>query len=117
MEVTPQADGLYQYLVVPFGLSVILTIIFSLKARRAEEVFKKVNWKLANLFAFIGFLGLALIFFRWQKIPYLGSRLLLLILVGISLIWVLNIIRYKLFVLPKEMEKFEKKKIFEKYLP
>jgi len=117
LEVTPEAKGLYQYLAIPFGILLILALIFSLRAKRGEEIFQKLNLKIANLLFFTGLAGLALIFFRFEQIPYLGSRLFLLVLLAVFLAWLGLIIWYKFLILPKEIERDEKQKIFEKYLP
>ena len=65
----------------------------------------------------IGFFGLALIFFRFEAIPYLGSRLMLLILFLVFLIWGILIIYYWLRIMPREIKKKKEKENFEKYLP
>lgn len=116
-EVSPSAEGLYRFLAILFGLMILLAFILIIKAKKQEEIFKKLYSKIINLLLFSGFFGLVLLFFRFEGIPYLGSRLLMLILFVVAFVWFLLICYYKFRILPREIENFKKQKIFEKYLP
>lgn len=116
-EKTPAAKGLYLYLAIVFGLLLVLALILIIQLKKKEKIYKKLHTKIINLLLFTGFLGLVLIFFRWQQIPYLGSRFFMLVLAGVVIIWLGVIYWYRFLILPKEIEKYEKQKIFEKYLP
>ena len=116
-ESAPSAEGLYKYLAILFGLFIIFAFALIIKSKKQNEVLKKLYSKAINLLLLGGFFGLILVFFRWQGIPYLSSRLLLLVLFLIFLLWLLRIMWYKFKILPKEIEQYNKRKIFEKYLP
>lgn len=116
-EPSPPPTGLYQYLAVIFGLFLIAGVIIAAQTRRKEEIYKKLFVRIVSLFLFTGTSGLILVFFRYEGIPYLGSRLLLLVLLAVFIIWALLVVRYKFLILPKEIRQYQKKKIFEKYLP
>lgn len=116
-EITPPADGLYLYLGIMFVLALAWGMIIAVRAKKKEKIFRKLQFKVANLLIFFGVFGLLLTFFRFEGIAYLGSRLAMLFMLVISLGWGFGIGWYKFFSLPREREKYEKQKIFEKYLP
>lgn len=116
-ETTPDAEGLYKYLSIVFALFVIIAFILIIRAKNKEKIFKNLDAKFINLLLFTGLIGIVLVFFRWQGIPYLGSRVMLLVLAFISLLWIGIIGWYKFRVLPKKIEENIKRKNFEKYLP
>ena len=116
LEANPSSDGLYPYLAIVFGLFLLVSFILVLKAKKSL-LYKKLNLKSANLFFWIGLLGLGLLFCRWQGIPYLGSRIVIVSLAGVFIIWGLIILRYKIFIVPREVKEYYKQKMFEKYLP
>ena len=116
-ETSPSATGLYQYLAIVFAVLILAAFVLIIKARKKEEIFKPLYAKIINLLFFTAFSGLILIFFRWQGIPYLGSRLLLVVLLAVVFVWSMIIVWYKFKILPRKIEKYQKQKIFEKYLP
>lgn len=114
-QITPDPDGLYKYLGVIFGLMFALAVILIFK--KPKEIYRKLNSKLIILLIVVSFMGLAFIFFRYQAIPYLGSRLMLIVLFLVFLIWGISIIYYRLRIMPWEIKKRKEKENFEKYLP
>lgn len=116
-EAKPDPEGLYQYLGFIFGILIILALILIIKTKKKEEIWKSLDHKIINLLVFVGFAGFFLIFFRFEGISYLGSRLFLAILLLVAIIWVIAIVWYRFKILPKKIEEYQKKKIFEKYLP
>lgn len=115
LQTSPDPTGLYKYLLIIFGLMFVAAFILIFK--KPKEVYRKLYSKLIGLLLIVGLSGLALVFFRWQAIPYLNSRLLFVILVFIFLLWLSSIIYYYLLILPKEIKQKQKKENFEKYLP
>lgn len=116
-EVTPNQEGLYKYLIFVFGALILAGLILIFKTKKQDKIWKKYFAKIINLYLVTGFIGLVLIFFRFEGIPYLGSRLFLLLLGLIAIIWLINIIWYRYKILPKKILDNEKEKIFNKYLP
>ncbi len=114
-QINPYTDGFYKYLGIIFGLMLVAAVILIFKKPR--EIYRKLNSKLITLLLIIGFFGLALIFFRFEAIPYLGSRLMLLILFLAFLVWGISIIYYWLMIMPREIKKKKEREDFEKYLP
>lgn len=112
---SPAAGGLYQYLAIVFGLMIILSVVLFLK--KPAEIYRKLYGKVISLFLIVGLIGIALIFFRFEAMPYLGSRLMFLVLIFVFLIWFGLIVYYRLIILPQEIRQKKEKENFEKYLP
>ena len=70
-----------------------------------------------NLLLTCGVIGLILVLFRYQQIPYFGNRLMYLLLFIVFIIWGGWILFYKMVVMPKEINKEKEKENFQKYLP
>lgn len=69
-------------------------------------------------FLFItGFVGLNLVFFRWQGLAYAGSRIWLLIWFIATLIWFIFLLVYRLKRYPRLARLYEATRQFERYLP
>lgn len=115
-ESTPSSEGLYRYLLLLFGLEIIGAIIIAI-FNRQKGIYRKLKNKFFSLFLTTGIIGISFIFFRQQQIPYIGSRLPLILLFLTFLIWFGFIIRYWIVILPKEISKKKEKEKFEKYLP
>ena len=116
-EITPPSEGLYRYLAILFGLFIAIAIFLAFYAKRQKPIFKDFAERLFNLFLSTGIIGEFLIFSRWQGIPYLGSRLILLLLAAVFVGWGGWLLWYYLIIQPKKIEELKEKEIFEKYLP
>lgn len=64
-----------------------------------------------------GILGLLLMIFRETRAIYLSSRLWLLLWIVIIFIWLIYIIYYAKFILPKEKKNIDQDEELLKYLP
>jgi len=115
-ETTPSPEGLYRYLAILFGLMIIGAIVIVILNRR-KSLTRKVKSGFFSLLLTVGIIGLSLIFFRFEEIPYLGSRLMLILLFFIIICWAAFIIWYWLVILPKEIAMIREKEKFQKYLP
>lgn len=116
-EIAPQPIGLYLYLAIIFGVLVAVAIVL-IFLTKSQEKLQKIFWqKVINWLLVTGLLGLALLFFRYEAMAYLGSRIVFLMFVLVAIIWAITIIWYKAIVLPKKLAIIQKKKNFEKYLP
>ncbi len=116
-ESTPASTGLYKYLTILFGLMIIGAVVIFFFNRKDKDNYKKLKNNFFNLFLTTGIIGSVLIFLRFQEVPYLGSRLMLLILLVAFVIWSFFIGYYGFFILPEEIIKRKEKEHFEKYLP
>lgn len=116
-EVSPAVIGLYLYFSIIFGILIVLAVIFFFLLRRKNRIYHKLQKRVFIFFVTIGIIGLLLIFFRFEKITYLGSRLMFLVLMTTFVLWGGWIAFYIIFDLPKEKQKLFKKQKFIKYLP
>jgi len=117
-EASPDPQGFYLYIAIIYGLILVLAIILGVISRRnPQSVYKKLRSKTIYLMLFVGLVGLMLTFFRWQAIPYIGSRLMVLALWIVAIAWLVEIIWYWLFILPQQKKLQQEKENFEKYLP
>lgn len=103
-----------------FGLSVLLSVLvwfWLVIKERENKLFIALRRRfVAYLFTF-GFVGLILIFFRWQEIPVLAARFWILAWVITGLVWLGLILRYLLKEWPKERTIDQEARLKEKYLP
>jgi uncharacterized membrane protein YdcZ (DUF606 family) len=116
-EVTPESNSSYLYLALLYGLLIILAVVLGLLSKKKIIPIKKLYRGIQNLFLYTGIIGLILIFFRWQGLPYLGSRLMVILLGLFFIVWLLLIILYRFFTLPKIIIEIQERENFEKYLP
>lgn len=119
-EITPTLDNNIWYLAGIFGFFVILALIFWFWYGRKSKSFPllvKMQGRMFNIFFYCGIIGLILVFFRWQQIPYLASRFFILLLILIFLVWLGLILYWRFYKLSQEITKYCQKEQFEKYLP
>ena len=117
-ETYPPTNGLYLYLVIIFAVFIFGAIAtWWINRKNKSLVYRRLLNSLFNLLLTIGILGLFLIFFRWQEIPYLGNRIAFIILFFVTVIWGGYVGWYRLVILPKEIKIKSEKDRFEKYLP
>ncbi len=111
---------IYQKILIGIILIFILLSIlfwFKKKKRGKNKNFILGVWrKFYDFFTINSFLGLLLLFFCFEKIPFFSSRFWF-ILWGIEMItWLFFIFKhYK--TIPSKIEKIEAKESYEKYLP
>lgn len=107
------------YLVIFLALaiaSVICYIVFTKKSKHIQPYEKVKNLTFGWLLGF-SLTGLALVFFIWQAIPYLSTRILLIALFLAILIWLVYLSIYLNFSFKEELENFYHEQEFKKYLP
>jgi hypothetical protein len=105
----------YNWLVFGAILALGLVLWLVTKLWKKNRYFLvRLNDRVLPLTNFLGLTGLVLVFFRYQLIPFLSSRILIYLLVIISLIWFGNILRYFIKIYPIErqtaVELYRKKK-------
>lgn len=114
---TPKSSGLYQYLIIIFGFLGLMALVLWFFFRKSQKLTKEFFKKIITLFVTTAILGVMLIFFRTQEIPYLGSRLMLIVLIIMFVIWGGFILYYRLVTMPKKIKIIKEKEEFEKYIP
>lgn len=117
---TPPADSDYRYLVILFGVLIVIAVsswVYFAKKKKQLSLWGNIQGRVFNLFLYIGIIGLVLIFFRWQEIPYVGSRFFLIILLVAFLLWAAYVMFYRFIIFKELLANNKKKEEFEKYLP
>lgn len=117
-ETFPNETGLYQYLYILFGLMIAGAVAsYLLKRKSNNKLIKHLYAQMFGWLLTIGLIGPLLLFFRYQQIAYLGSRIILLVLMLAFVIWGIYILYIKLIFMPGEIIKQKAKEKYEKYLP
>ena len=93
-------------------------ILYYLQAKKlGDKLLLKAFRKFTNFGFSFGMVGLILVFFKHQRVPYLGMRIWLTLWLLACLGWLIFILKYALLDLPKLKKEKERQKEFEKYLP
>ena len=109
-------QGLRNFFVFIIILAIFTSIFAILKSRYKRGLFSRI-WKklyffnLANLV-----IGIFLLFFVYESIPFLSARFWLLAWWLSMIVWIFFIIK-ELMKIPKIREELEKEKEFKKYIP
>ena len=120
-ESRPEPDSLLLLILASvFCVSLIGSgIVWLALARKAATLppFEPIRARLTNLLFMTGLVGLFLVFFRWQGIAFLGSRIWLLLWLVVILVWFVRLVIYLLKKFPDERRLFVSKRQYERYLP
>ncbi|MFA4996009.1 MAG: hypothetical protein WC536_02615 [Patescibacteria group bacterium] len=111
---TPSESRLYVPLIALFGTLIVFAIITKLV--RNVEV-KKISERFFLSFLTMGVLGFFYLFFRYEELPYLGSRFFLLLILVVLFVWVLIDAIWTLRFMPKYKKEKKIEERYEKYLP
>ncbi len=118
----------FQYLLDPrptynfeftWPVLIIFGIIFLAGIILATPIGKRFVWsnRIGQWLRWLGFLGLVLLFFRYQGIPFLSIRIYYYVLVLAFLAWLSVIIRDLKQVKVKHSEEIKRQETYDKYLP
>ncbi|MFH1867044.1 MAG: hypothetical protein ABIJ81_03105 [Patescibacteria group bacterium] len=102
--------------------AVIALVVFGIICKIFAAVVKLGPWKklfrrLGNLFITIGLLAALSIFFTQTATPLLGARWWFLLWLVIAIVWLVFILRYACWQMPKQLKKGRDLHEFSKYLP
>ncbi|MCL5410413.1 MAG: hypothetical protein M1324_00980 [Patescibacteria group bacterium] len=111
---TPGESRLYIPLIILFGTLIIFAVISKLV--RNPEV-RQISGKYFVSFLTIGILGLFYLFFRYEELPYLGSRLFLLLILLALFVWITVNSIWAIMFIPKYREQKKKEERYKRYLP
>lgn len=108
----PLAFRLFVGLIV---LLIIITIIASINKKK-KRLYRRF-WRKTHAFAFTNtILGLILIFFNYESLPFFSSRFILGLWVLGMLVWIVFILM-SLKVIPEKKEELAREQEYKKYLP
>lgn len=105
------------FLIILFVGAIVIAIKAGKELKNNPGIMKNVYDRLQNWGWTTGLLGFLLFFFREVRTIYLGSRILMLILLISSFIWIFRIIRYYKKEIPKKKELKKERQEYGKYLP
>ena len=105
-------------LAVIFGILIIVGVFSNITSKKTKDGLKiKIYKKMFRAGLTMGILGYIYIFLAVEGIAVFSSRLMLLIWVVVTVIWIGFIVKYLKIDVPKNREKIVAKRNFEKYLP
>ncbi|MFA6305098.1 MAG: hypothetical protein WCV73_04545 [Patescibacteria group bacterium] len=112
----------YQVAYWLFGGLFIACLVFGIFAlvrsqKLGNKLVIKVWSKLGNFGLSFGIVGLILLFFKQQRLPYLGMRFFLGLWLLVCLVWLGFILKYLLVDLPKLKAEKKYKDELLKYIP
>lgn len=108
--------GFQTSLVIFVFIMLVLTVIFNLLKNKKRTLYNKIWQKLATFSVTNFIIGVLLLFFTYELIPFLSMRFWFLLWGLGILIWIYYII--KAFIkIPEIKEKIAKEEEFKKYIP
>jgi len=115
----PYTLPVFWVLIGVFALTVILGLaaLFFLKKYRENKLAKKVWSKFMSWGYTVGLVGLLLVFFKQQRAPYFGMRIIMGIWLLVVLVWLGFILKFWLLEAPKIKKEKQAKEQLRKYLP
>jgi len=115
----PISSATFKLATIVYLLFFIAAIVFSFirKGKEIDKLYVRLFQRLGNWCFSLSIVGLLLMFFRHQLVPYLGMRAWSLLWWLICAIWMIYILKYLLVNIPKQKKKLKIKEEFEKYLP
>lgn len=112
----PSLLPIFNYLFISFIILLILLMISSYQLKNKKKAYKGVLISLYNFSFSNTIIGLFLLFFNYQRVPFLGARFWLLFWFLLIIIWLYYIYK-KLKKVPEQREKLQAQEQYNKYLP
>jgi hypothetical protein len=102
-----------------FGLMLVAGVAIKLYRRFKSETKteKKLLDKYTSFLISLGLIGLAMTWFRYERINLLAGRFWLIIWLAVAGFWLYRILNYQLKVIPKIKKDAENRQLLQKYLP
>jgi hypothetical protein len=112
----PALIPVFNYIFIGFILFLIILMIVSFKFKNKHKVYKGVLISLYNFSFTNTIIGVILLFFNYQRVPFLAARFWFLFWAILILVWLFFIYK-KLKKIPAQREKIVAQEEFNKYLP
>ncbi len=112
----PALMPLFNYLFLAFIILLIVLMIVSFKFKNKNKAYKGVLISLYNFSFTNAIIGLFLLFFNYQRVPFLAARFWFFLWAILILIWLFFVYR-KIKKIPAQREKILAQEKFNKYLP
>jgi len=107
----------WSWVLLFLGLILAGMIILFIKSKANDKIVKLVLKRESDLFLTVGFLGLLWMFFRQEKVYFLGWRLWWPILLVLFFVWGYKIVKFYVKRVPEIQREKEKMADIKKYLP
>lgn len=103
-----------------FVISVLALVVFFLFCRlltsRKKGLYTSFWRRLESFSLANAFIGLVLLFFNYELVPFLSARFWLLLWAALMLSWLVFIVK-SLLAIPERKKKLEEEKEYRKYIP
>lgn len=116
---SPYSSELKIYLSIFLSLVILSIICYIIFARKAKSVPPYLNLR-SLIFGWLlglGLTGLFLVFLAWQAIPYLSSRILVILIFLSTVIWFIYLLFYLRLTFYEQIKRFHEEENYKKYLP
>ena len=110
------ATNIFYYFVLLLGLMVFLTVIFGMLKAKKRGLYYRIWAKLYNFFLTNFFIGLLLLFFTYEAIPFLSTRVWFLLWLAAAGTWLVFIGKLLVSIPKIKLEKARENE-FKKYIP
>jgi len=108
---------IYQKTFVIFVLALIIFFLFCRLLTGRKRGLYTSFWRRLQSFSLANtFIGLILLFFNYELIPFLSARFWLLLWAALMLSWLVFVAK-SLFKIPAAKKKLEEEKEYKKYIP
>lgn len=104
-------------MIVFFGALLLAAAVLKVISRRAEPALARGQRKISRLGAWLGIIGLAILFFRYEFVPLLSRRAIYLFWLAAALIGASSILKYFTRQLPELRRREAERRKRERYLP
>ncbi len=106
-----------QYFIIFVVILVVLTIVFAfIQARNKKNLYGRF-WTGLYYFCLTNtIIGVFLLFFIYEAIPFLSARFWFLLWVAEVLVWIFFLVK-KLREIPKRKKQLEEERKYKKYIP
>lgn len=104
------------FLVLIIALIISAIVFGYLKSLKKKNLYTKIFDKLYYFSLVNGIIGLFLMFFNYEMIPFLTARFWYLLWFIILVVWIFFIIKV-IIKIPQKQQRIEKEKKFKQYIP
>ncbi len=105
---------IWQYIFAGFLLVLLALAVVSLIMRRRQSI---RFWGRLENFSWGNFaIGIVLLFFHYEQVPFFTARIILLLWVALMVFWMFKVLK-KTKISPEVRQRREAEKLFKKYLP
>jgi phosphoglycerol transferase MdoB-like AlkP superfamily enzyme len=113
---TSLAGGMQKYFLILVVLFLVFTLLLAFLKSKNKNLYSRILRKLYTFFLTNFIIGLLLLFFTYEMVPFLSSRFWFLLWAAGIILWLYFILK-EFVKVPKIKEELAKEKEFKKYIP